>query len=799
MKKIIPLLIVIVLTIVAFWQFFLLGKIPIPADTLTGAYFPWLDYKWGYEIGVPVKNAPISDVFSQFFLWKYLSIDLISSGVWPLWNPYSFSGTPFLATYHSASLFPFNVLLLLPRYFGWGFFIYAQYLMAILGMYFLLGRLVKSEVAKIAGSIVFCFSGLMTTWAEFGTGVWAAAMLPWIFYSLESFFQDSKTRYLILFVLSLVCLFLAGNAQITLYGSILFIAFISFKFLKEKITKKMVFITLLLWLLSIGIVSLQLLPAIDLSRDSIRSDEHYSQQFGYGLSPIYESIRLVAGDFFGNPTTYNEWDTRLYHEYSSFLGTLVLPLMLGLFFKRFRKGVISFWLGVFLSSLFLVFENPITIWFYSLPLPFLTYSSASRILFVTSFCAGILLAFGIETFLKNEEYRKITKKFTVILAAMLIGVFLGECINYLILKEYISYSEISKIINHFSIAIRNLIVPLSLLILMLFLLSIYRKAKISMNVLLIIITSLIFLDLARYFIKYNPFVPSRLVFPQTPITVYLISRPGLFRIADADAILFPPNSWTFYKLASIEGYDPLVQENYSRFFNRLNNGPYSGTVSRYVELRQFPSKFLDALNAKYFLTVKTDDKGVIPGDNLNFRFNDVNYKKIFEDKHTAVLENPDAMERAYFVSSVESFDSEKALESRLDEADFDPTKEALILDKNYSLNFPTDGKIDIQKYSPNTIEIKTETTSSEFMIFADTYSRGWHLYLNSKEVKLFEVNGALRGIMVPSGVNNFKLNYWPNSFDTGLKISVISILIFVFLIIISLVKNPIKKTFELEF
>ena len=53
-----------------YWEIWFKGFVPLPADGLTGMYFPWLDFKWGYQVGVPVKNSLLSDAFGQFFVWK---------------------------------------------------------------------------------------------------------------------------------------------------------------------------------------------------------------------------------------------------------------------------------------------------------------------------------------------------------------------------------------------------------------------------------------------------------------------------------------------------------------------------------------------------------------------------------------------------------------------------------------------------------------------------------------------------------------------------------------------------------
>src|SRR3989344_3032274 len=100
-----PVLLLVFIAVFAYREFIFLGKIPLPGDTLVGAYYPWLDSKWGYPVGVPVKNPPLSDAFSQFFLWKNLNIDLIKQSLVPLWNKYEFAGTPHLAAYHTAPFF----------------------------------------------------------------------------------------------------------------------------------------------------------------------------------------------------------------------------------------------------------------------------------------------------------------------------------------------------------------------------------------------------------------------------------------------------------------------------------------------------------------------------------------------------------------------------------------------------------------------------------------------------------------------------------------------------------------------
>lgn len=783
----IGILVTFFLTVILYWQFYLLGKIPMPADTVIGAYFPWLDYKWGFAVGVPVKNALISDVFSQFFVWKYLIVDIFKMGQIPLWNIYSLSGTPLLATFHSAVFNPFNIFLFLPGSYGWGLFISAQTFSAILGMFLLLGFHVKNLWARIFGSIVFSLSGLMTTWTEFGTGVYAASMLPWIFLFLEKYFSTKKMRYLFLMSFSFVILFLSGHAQLTLYSTVLVTIFLGIKFLNEKNFKQILYPLIFVFLAGV-FCSFQFLPTYEFTKESIRANEAYSSSFNYGLNPLYEVVKFFSADFFGNPTTNNYWDQQSYHEQSIFLGTIPFILILALITFEVRKKKLSFWTGVFLASIILGFENPLSKIIYSLPLPFITYSSAARIFFITSFSAGILAAKAFEK-LSDGNFGYTFKRINLYILACLIGILLGLVFIIYIYGNYAKYPELLKDILNFKVTAKNLSLSIGIAFfaLVIFIISNFKpKFK---NIILIFFLAITFADLSRYFYKYNPFISQNLVFPKTPAIEFLQNQQGLFRIARLDKEVMPPNTWIYYKLQSVEGYDPLISENYARLFNLVKGENYWNTLSRYRELDNFRPEYLDALNVKYLLSVKRDEKNNVKGNLLNPKINENGYKVIFEDQNTVISENPNALPRAYFVSKLQSLDSKDTLVNTISSKSFDPGKEALILEQLNLSQVMGQGHVEILSYTPNRIEFITQTKNDEFLVFADSYNKGWKLQRNSNPEKIYEANLALRGIVVPSGKNTFVMEFFPDSLKIGLYLSAISVTAYFFILLYGLMRK----------
>src|SRR3989344_552848 len=91
MKKAIPVLFITLVVIIFFWQYFIKGLIPIPADTIIGLYHPFRDlYAKNYPNGIPFKNFLITDSVRQQYPWRELVISLEKKLQLPLWNPYNY-------------------------------------------------------------------------------------------------------------------------------------------------------------------------------------------------------------------------------------------------------------------------------------------------------------------------------------------------------------------------------------------------------------------------------------------------------------------------------------------------------------------------------------------------------------------------------------------------------------------------------------------------------------------------------------------------------------------------------------
>src|ERR1700733_4097846 len=165
MKKItfLPLAFLLLIILFFYHSFLLQGKLPIPSDTIVGLYHPFRDlYAKQYPNGIPYKNYLITDPVRQQYPWRFLAVSLEKMGQLPLWNPYSFAGTPLFANFQTAAFNPLNIILfILPFSLAWSLLILLQQILAGIFMYWYLSNLILRYLSRFLGAFVFTFCGFM--------------------------------------------------------------------------------------------------------------------------------------------------------------------------------------------------------------------------------------------------------------------------------------------------------------------------------------------------------------------------------------------------------------------------------------------------------------------------------------------------------------------------------------------------------------------------------------------------------------------------------------------------------------
>lgn len=750
MRKIFPFVFIFFLIIIFFWQLFLKGLLPIPSDTIIGLYHPFRDlYSKDYPRGIPFKNFLITDPVRQQYPWRELVISAEKKLQIPLWNPYSFAGTPLLANFQSSSFYPLNILFfLLPFNIFWSLLIFLQPLLGMIFLYFYLDNLKLNKLASMLGVISFSFSGFFVAWMEWGTIIHVGLWLPLILLAIDKIFlnkpSNSKLKvqnclWPIIFIFSLISAFFAGHLQAFFYLFIFCWIYFMARWIQYGKIFNILFTFLIFNILFLILTSVQWYPTLQFLQLSARDldQANWNQNPGWFI-PWQHLIQFIAPDFFGNPTTLNYWGIWNYGEFAGYIGIAPLILVIFALFFRHDKKTLFFGCAFFVALIFslgtIVAKLP-----YFMKVPFIATAQPTRLLFVADFSLAILSAFGLDYFIRSEK-KKIIRPLifiVVILLGVWIFVIFGNGITKIVSAENILVAK------------RNLVFPTSMFIVSAFLLlSLTYVSKLRKNftlIIYIIIVAVTVFDLFRFGWKFTPFTKKEYLFPPAKTIVFLQKNLGESRMMTTDSRILPPNFSAIYKLQSVDGYDPLYLLRYGEMIVASErkkpdiNPPFG--FNRIVTPHNYDSKIIDLLGVKYVLSLSDLDLPKL--------------EKVFQEGETRVYENKNVLPRAFFVSKVEHVNSNKETIKLMFNDSFISNDTAIVEITQGGVSMPPlrwkIGEAEISHYSENKIVINTKNTGDGFLVLTDSFYPTWHAKIDGIKTKIYRTDYNFRGIIVPAG------------------------------------------------
>ena len=217
-KKFWPYFSIAFVVILFFWKFFVKGLIPFPGDFVVGVYYPWLDYKWGYDVGVPVKNPIMADVPSFIYPMQTYAVETLKKGQLPLWNPLILGGVPLLANFQSAPFSPTNsIYFIFDKVTAWGIQVILQHFLAALFAYFLLRHWKVSKLGSVFGGIVYAFSGYNLIWSQWNGHALTASFIPLSLFLVDKWLLESRWYWGLSLSVVILMFFISGYPQTIIY------------------------------------------------------------------------------------------------------------------------------------------------------------------------------------------------------------------------------------------------------------------------------------------------------------------------------------------------------------------------------------------------------------------------------------------------------------------------------------------------------------------------------------------------------------------------------------------------------
>lgn len=259
-----------------------------------------------------VRTFPEGDFTHHFLPFSLYQQQALTAAQLPLWNPYTYSGHPFLADTQAAVFYPISNLFLFltlswtavgDRLYWLQVEAVVQVALAGYFSYLLVHALTRQRLAAFAAGCAFAFSGYLTGYPPLQLAVLRTAIwLPLLLYLLLRAMQEpQRWRWWIGAALTYAIAFFAGHPQTFLHSSYTIAAWALFLVgstysKKVDFSQKLTFFAqltglFLFLLLALGLSTAQLLPSLEFSQLSVRANVDYA--YVSGGFPLQDTWQLL--------------------------------------------------------------------------------------------------------------------------------------------------------------------------------------------------------------------------------------------------------------------------------------------------------------------------------------------------------------------------------------------------------------------------------------------------------------------------------------------------------------------------
>ncbi len=250
--------------------------------------------------------------------------------------------------------------------------------------------------------------------------------------------------------------------------------------------------------------------------------------------------------------------------------------------------------------------------------------------------------------------------------------------------------------------------------------------------------------------------------------------PQLYRYFFADprsTALLLNNRGTVLGLEDIQGYNPIQPQRYVELIRAIN-----GFTQEYHEANVYPagldSPLLNLLNARYILV-----PSVIPPGRADLERLAGKHPTVYADAQVRVLENRDALPRAWIVHEARQVATGEAL-SLLASGAVDPRRVALLEQtpppdvappSNPALEEAT-----VTHQEPDKLRVTVRTDAAGLLVLSETVDPAWQAEVDGTPAPILTADHLLRAVPVPAGEHTVELRYESTTLKVGTAISLLA-------------------------
>ncbi len=718
-----------------------------------------------------------SDTINAGIFFRHFYVEFVTlHGAIPVWNPYIFAGMPFVDAFHGDIFYPFSILKFFDDFYRMlGFNLVIHIFLSGIFMYFTARQFRLSRVASTLSAIGYMFSGLLVSLVAPGHDgkIFVVTLFPLTMLFLDRAFERKPVLNFAMLGLVIGIIILSPHAQLSYYslwGIALYGAFKLIYLYRE--SRSLLTVAKPAGLLAGAVVIGLLISAIQFYPGYIYTTEYSPRaesKRGYEWATSWslheqEAFSLVVPEFVGSNAGEGNyyWGKNAFKDNSEYMGIIPLFLALvGFFFSRRKEAYFFGGLAIMALIYALGDTTPLfKIFFYLIP-NVKSLRAPGTVMFLFLFTTSLLAGFGLQIIIDKgrdlpEKVRKRLFRFLMIspvvlfVFAILFSVA-GE--SMLSLQSSLFYGDIKTIsvgqgnITKWQLALMNLpnvqsgfwlvafLVAITATVVMLF---VSRKGGLP---LLMLIPALAMVDGIRFNSRFISTYDQRQEFSPSPITSYLNSQSGKFRVLNLNAV--PEDYLPYFDIEVVTGY----HGNQLRWYDDLLGGP---------SLRNKGNPYLlNLIGTRYILAPKA---AKLPPD--YFGPGSLSLEKDFGV--ATLYRNSSALPRAFLVGKYEVIPDRKDIypqilsgKNNLMQEVFLEEKPAIDISSGDTILPPAD----IVSYANDSVVVDVQTPVNCILVMTDNYYIAWEAFADGIKTPVLRADGSFRAVPLKAGTRRVIFKY----------------------------------------
>jgi len=712
--------------------------------------------------GTRVLGHPGSDMFLQYFAWREFGFRELAKGNLALWNPHIFSGAPYFGGMQGALLYPPNWLFLVlptPVAINWSVALHVFAIGAFM-FFWMKQRGLSAPASFFAGTLVmFCGAFFPHVFAGHLPQLSAMTWSPLIFCSIDAVFRTQRVRWSLLGMFAIAMQTLAGFPQYVFYTAIIAGFYAALRLIGHW-NWRVAAALLSIYPGGALLAAVQLLPAIQTTRETTRGFR-LPFQFASMLSlPPENFVTLLAPDFFGQMARY--WGRWYLWETSLFIGVVGVAFAI---YATIRCERGTKWRPLIVVCVAFLLAlgayTPLFGFLYAWVPGFDRFRSISKFSFLASLFLCLLAASGLDRLFRQKRIETpfIVAVFAGAAALGVAGWWTASTGSWPGLmnasrasgQSYLVpqlYADTDFIAQSQHLAAMSLFVAAGICALLGIILAFARREPRALF-------GVIALGAAEMFILAHG---ARATFDSATIVNrdekhFLEEHVGDYRIMN----VANPNSAMLIGAQDMWGYEATVVRRYAEFMTWSQGGDPNQAMS-YVKFVRY-----DPLFAMLRLRYAVGQRG----------------------NELEIGDAPEpAMSHLHLVSSYRVLPDRNAIFDALRSTAFDPAREVILESEPEPRPSPSEsaGTARIVAASTDALEIEADVEQPAILLITDAFTQSWRAVALPGSVqtnyKLVPANYILRAVPLLAGHHHLRVEYARDALTIGKWISILATLAF---------------------